>query len=94
MCRACDRSYRPPGLAARAGMGAVGFYRRFLSRPLHALLGPGAGCRFEPSCSAYAHEAIRVHGFLRGTFLGAWRLLRCNPFCAGGEDPVPPSRRR
>ena len=49
----------------------------------------GRCCRFEPSCSRYAMEAIRRHGFLRGSALAAWRLLRCNPFCHGGYDPVP-----
>lgn len=46
-------------------------------------------CRFYPSCSAYAVEAIGVHGAVKGSALTAWRLLRCQPFCAGGYDPVP-----
>ena len=46
-------------------------------------------CRFEPTCSTYAIEALREHGFLKGMMLSAWRLLRCNPFFAGGLDPVP-----
>jgi putative membrane protein insertion efficiency factor len=46
-------------------------------------------CRFEPTCSAYAIEAIHEHGAFRGTVLGMWRVLRCNPFCPGGLDPVP-----
>jgi uncharacterized protein len=45
-------------------------------------------CKYEPSCSAYALEAIRRHGALRGAVLGAWRVLRCNPFSHGGFDPV------
>jgi len=49
----------------------------------------GDVCRFEPSCSHYTHQAIRRHGFLRGSLLGGWRILRCNPFCRGGADPVP-----
>ncbi len=52
----------------------------------------GARCRFYPSCSCYAHEALERHGVLRGTWLAAKRLLRCQPFCAGGYDPVPPGR--
>jgi hypothetical protein len=50
----------------------------------------GPRCRFYPSCSSYAIEAMRVHGALRGSGLAAWRVLRCNPFNDGGLDPVPP----
>jgi uncharacterized protein len=46
-------------------------------------------CRYEPTCSAYAVEAIDRHGATRGFLLAAWRLLRCNPFSHGGFDPVP-----
>ena len=52
------------------------------------LLGPR--CKYYPSCSNYAIEAIRVHGAFKGSGLAAWRLLRCNPFSDGGVDPVPP----
>jgi putative membrane protein insertion efficiency factor len=45
-------------------------------------------CKYEPTCSAYAVEAIRELGVIRGTILAAWRLLRCNPFSHGGYDPV------
>ena len=64
-------------------------YRRYLSPALPAR------CRFYPSCSAYAQEAIAVHGASRGTALAIWRLLRCHPFHPGGFDPVPdPIRHR
>lgn len=46
-------------------------------------------CRFEPTCSAYAIEAYQKRGFFAGTVLTIWRILRCNPFCKGGFDPVP-----
>src|SRR5579862_168345 len=66
----------------------LAFYRRWISPGLHAL-SPG-GCRFAPTCSEYASEAIATHGAMRGMALAAWRLLRCNPFSHGGFDPVPP----
>ncbi|WP_294508427.1 membrane protein insertion efficiency factor YidD [uncultured Victivallis sp.] len=49
-------------------------------------------CRFEPTCSRYAVEALRVHGFWWGSCLTVWRLLRCQPYCKGGWDPIPPPR--
>jgi len=67
---------------------ALRFYRRALS----PVVGPC--CRFEPSCSAYAEQAIHVHGPVRGLGLTIWRLLRCQPFARAGLDPVPPARDR
>ena len=75
-----------PGIAARVLVALVSGYRRLLSPLL------GQRCRFAPSCSAYAAEAITVHGALRGSWLAARRLGRCHPFNAGGHDPVPPRR--
>ena len=49
-------------------------------------------CRFTPTCSAYAAEAIMIHGPFKGVLLAAGRLLRCQPFCKGGYDPVPPRK--
>ena len=61
----------------------VRLYRKFIS-PLKRPC-----CRFTPTCSAYAIEAYTKRGFIVGTILTVWRILRCNPFCKGGYDPVP-----
>jgi putative membrane protein insertion efficiency factor len=63
--------------------GLVKLYRALLS----PILPPS--CRFHPSCSAYALEALSRHGAARGSWLTARRLARCHPFCEGGIDPVP-----
>ena len=76
-----------PSLAVRLLSYPVKFYRACIS----PLLPPS--CRFTPTCSQYALEALRVHGALKGTWLTIWRLLRCNPFNRHvGYDPVPPRR--
>lgn len=62
----------------------IRFYRKYLSR-----LKRNPTCRFTPTCSAYALEAYQKRGFFAGTVLTVWRILRCNPYCAGGYDPVP-----
>ena len=73
-----------PGVVTRLLIGAVSGYRRLIS----PLLPPR--CRFEPSCSAYALEALQVHGAGRGLWLAVARVARCHPFHPGGYDPVPP----
>ena len=75
-----------PGPLARLLIGVVSAYRRWLS----PLLGPR--CRFAPSCSAYAVQALTVHGAGRGSALVVRRIVRCHPFHPGGHDPVPPVR--
>jgi putative membrane protein insertion efficiency factor len=67
----------------RFALAPIAAYQRWIS-PLRP-----RRCRYEPTCSAYAREAIERFGVLRGLLLGAWRLLRCNPFSHGGFDPVP-----
>jgi putative membrane protein insertion efficiency factor len=78
------------GFRARSRAAAVWpllIYQRYLS-PLKG----SPSCRFHPTCSSYAIEAIEVHGVLKGGLMGIWRVLRCHPFHPGGYDPVPPRR--
>jgi len=92
MTRPCERMPVEPEI------GPVG---RALSLPFIAVihlyrwtLSPivGGHCRHIPTCSCYGLEAYRLHGPVRGTVLTAWRILRCQPLCRGGFDPVPPPR--
>jgi uncharacterized protein len=66
-------------------IGIVQGYRLLLSPWL------GSACRFTPTCSAYALEALQQHGAGRGSYLATRRLVRCHPWCDGGHDPVPPA---
>jgi len=73
-----------PGAAARIVLlGLLRFYKVAIS----PLLPPS--CRFQPTCSDYAREAVERHGAVKGAALAARRLFRCNPFFSGGHDPVP-----
>jgi len=67
----------------------IRFYQRFLSPLLHFGAGPGAGCRFSPSCSHYFLQAVETHGVLRGGWYGICRIFRCHPWGGSGYDPVP-----
>lgn len=69
-------------LAAAIVLAPIQLYRRLISPALPRR------CRYEPTCSAYAVDAVRDFGVLRGMILAGWRLLRCNPFSRGGYDPV------
>jgi putative membrane protein insertion efficiency factor len=75
-------------------VGMVMIYKVVISPAIHMLAGPGAGCRFIPTCSEYAIEALKVHGPFRGTWLAIKRILRCHPMGGCGYDPVPPPRRK
>ena len=76
----------------RALLAFLSFYRRWLSPVVHALF--PTGCRFRPTCSAYAAEAVAMHGAGRGSWLALRRLMRCHPFGRSGFDPVPMPRPR
>ncbi len=80
----------PKRLFAAPFLFLIAVYQRVFSPVLHAAAGPSFGCRFHPTCSHYAAEALRTHGLFRGLILAGWRLLRCTPLSAGGIDPVPP----
>ena len=70
-------------LPARLFIQLIKSYQLFVS--------PRSGpcCRYTPSCSQYAIDALRIHGAFKGLFLAVWRIMRCNPFSKGGYDPVP-----
>jgi putative membrane protein insertion efficiency factor len=71
---------------------AVRLYQRIISPAKVGIFGPQGECRFTPSCSQYAVDALRAHGAMKGTALAAWRVCRCHPWGGCGEDPVPPGK--
>ena len=84
---ACAPDRRPAeSLAVRGALAVLRAYKLLLS-PLFT-----GACRFHPSCSTYAADAVRAHGLLAGTWLTLRRLARCHPFGGLGYDPVPPRR--
>ena len=74
-----------PRFGRRMALGAIRGYQRIISPAL------GGNCRYYPSCSHYAYEAIEIHGSLRGSWMGIKRIGRCHPWHDGGYDPVPGS---
>lgn len=70
---------------SRVLLALITFYQRLTA-------GRPSPCRYIPSCSTYAHEAVEVHGAVKGSYLAARRLSRCHPFGGFGFDPVPPRR--
>ena len=87
-CSTGSHSRRHCGFVA----GTVIFFIRIYQKLIAPLL-PDC-CRFEPTCSHYAVEALQVHGFWKGSLLTIWRLMRCQPYCKGGYDPVPPRQKK
>ncbi len=79
------------GLPGTLLVGVIRLYQTLVS-PVLPLLAPTCGCRFTPSCSHYAAEAVARHGALAGTWLALKRLARCHPLHPGGLDPVPAPR--
>lgn len=77
-----------PSWAVRPLLWMIRGYQRLLSPLLHAAL-PGSGCRFHPTCSAYAAQALTRHGLAKGLALSVRRLVRCHPWGGSGDDPVP-----
>lgn len=69
-------------------LAVIRFYRRHISPHLPPM------CKYYPTCSCYAIEAIEIHGAFKGSVLAALRILRCNPLFPGGYDPVPPKKDR
>ncbi len=72
----------------RGAIKLISFYRKHISPKTTPC------CRFEPTCSQYTLLAIKRFGFFKGTAMGMWRILRCNPFCRGGYDPVPEKKEK
>jgi putative membrane protein insertion efficiency factor len=68
-------------------LSILALYRYWLSPAIHTLF--PSSCKFQPTCSRYASEAIELHGALRGGWMALRRLMRCHPFSRGGFDPVP-----
>ncbi|WP_063816440.1 membrane protein insertion efficiency factor YidD [Pedosphaera parvula] len=72
----------------------VRIYQWVISPTKDVLLGPAGQCRFTPSCSQYAVEALQKHGAVKGSLMAGWRICRCNPWGGCGEDPVPDKKSR
>jgi hypothetical protein len=81
-------------LAVRLMTLGIRAYQLTISPAQVFLFGPGAGCRYTPSCSVYAAEAVRAHGAVAGSALAARRICRCHPWGGSGPDPVPPAVRQ
>ncbi|HEY5227226.1 MAG TPA: membrane protein insertion efficiency factor YidD [Opitutaceae bacterium] len=78
-----------PGIAAAAALAVIRAYQKTVSPALPLIFGSSCGCRFYPTCSHYAAEAVAARGAIRGGWLAAKRILKCTPLHPGGHDPVP-----
>jgi len=82
---------RALSIPKKAVLAAIRFYQKTFS-PDHGwcrVFFPFGCCKFHPTCSQYAHQAVEEFGVIRGLLLGFWRLMRCHPWSRGGHDPVP-----
>ena len=85
-------SVRLGEIPAIAAVGLIRIYQQTASPVLPAIFGAACGCRFAPTCSHYAAEAVRTHGALKGGWMAARRVVKCTPLHPGGIDPVPAAR--
>jgi len=81
---------RGADIPAATAAGLIRIYQKAASPLMPVFFGPACGCRFYPTCSHYAIEALRNHGAIRGGWLAVRRLIKCTPLHPGGHDPVPP----
>jgi uncharacterized protein len=81
-----EPAHKPASAARALATAPIRFYQAFISPAIPRR------CKYEPTCSRYAVDAIREYGILKGLVLGGWRLLRCNPWSHGGYDPVQDQR--
>ena len=86
---AIQAAHRGTSLPAAAAVGLIRVYQRTASPLMPVFFGPACGCRFYPTCSHYAAEAVASHGVLKGGWFAARRLIKCTPLHPGGHDPVP-----
>jgi putative membrane protein insertion efficiency factor len=87
--RSTDTHSKPARIRTVGVNLILSLYSGFLSPLLHLICGPAFGCRFVPTCSQYASEALTTYGWIKGSFLSFLRISRCHPFAHSGYDPVP-----
>jgi uncharacterized protein len=85
-------SFHLEEIPAMAAVGLIRIYQKTASPILPAIFGASCACRFAPTCSDYAAQAVKSHGALKGGWLAARRVVKCTPLHPGGIDPVPAAR--